>query len=55
MSNMANNVMGVDNDPLYYVISPNQPVGWIPPNSFEQQMYQLTHNGYVYNKDNKMV
>ena len=38
---MAKNLMGLDNDPLYYVIIPDQPAGWIPLNAFEQQMYQL--------------
>ena len=41
----------MDNDPLYYVISTDQPAGWVPPNDFEQQMYQLPHKGDVYNRD----
>ena len=53
--NMAKNVMGVNNDPLYYVISPDQPAGWVPPNDFYQQMYQLPHTGSVYNRYKKMV
>ena len=53
--NMAKNVMGVDNDPLYYSIMPDQPAGWVPPNAFAQQMYQLTHTRAVYNSDKKMV
>ena len=52
---IAKNIMGVNTDPLYYVISPDQPVGWAPPNSFYQKMYQLPHTGSVYNKDKKMV
>ena len=51
--NMAKNVMGVNNKPLYYVISPDQPAGWVPPNSFEQRMYQLTHTRAVYNRETK--
>ena len=53
--NMARNVMGVDNDPLYYVVRPDQMAGWVPPNAFEQIMYQLPHTGAVYNRDKKMV
>ena len=53
--NMANNVNGVDNYPLYDVINPDQLAGWVPPNSFEQRMYQLPHNGSVYNRENKMI
>ena len=34
--NMSKNVMGFDIDPLYYVIRLDQPVGWVPPNDFEQ-------------------
>ena len=52
---MAKNVMGVDNDPLYYVIRPDHLAGWFPPNAFEQQMYQLPHTGAVYKRDKKMV
>ena len=52
---MAKNVMGVDNDPLYYVIRPDQLAGWVPPNDFEHRMYQLPHTGDVYNTDKKMV
>ena len=44
--NMAKNVMGVDNDPLYYVIRPN---------AFEKRMYQLSHTKAVYNRDNEVV
>ena len=47
--------MGVDKDPLYYVISPDQPEGWVPLNAFEQRMYQLPHTGDVYNRDKKML
>ena len=36
--NMAKNEVEVDNDPLYYVIRPDQPAGWVPPNAFNQQM-----------------
>ena len=53
--NKANNIMGVDNDPLYYVISPDQPSGWVPPNAFKQQMYKLPHTGAVYNMDKRML
>ena len=53
--NMAKNVMGVDNDPLYYVIKLDQPAVWLPLNAFEHHMYQLPHTGAVYNRDNKMV
>ena len=53
--NMAKNVMGVDNDPLYYVIRTDQPSDWVPPNHFEQQMYQLPHNRDMYNRDRKMI
>ena len=52
---MAKNLMGVDNDPLYYVIIPDQPAGWVPPNAFEQKMYQTPHTRDVYNMDKKMV
>ena len=45
--NMAKNVIGVKNDPLYYVIRPDQTAGWVPPNAFEQQIYQLPHTGDV--------
>ena len=34
--NMAKNLMGVKNNSLYYIIRPDQPEGWVPPNSFEQ-------------------
>ena len=47
--------MGFDNDHLYYVISPDQPGGWVPQNFFEQRMYQLPHTEAVYNRDKKMV
>ena len=53
--NMAQNVMGVDNNPLYYVIRPDEPAGWVPPNAFEQRMYQFPHTGSVCNRDKKMV
>ena len=53
--NMANNIMGIDNNPLYYVISPDQLENWVPPNAFDQRMYQLPHTGTVYNRDNQMV
>ena len=43
-------MMGVDNDPLYYLISQDQPAGWVPQNAFEQRMYQLTHTGDMYNR-----
>ena len=36
--NMANNVMEVNNNPLYGVIRPDHTAGWVPPNDFEQQM-----------------
>ena len=36
--NLSTNVMGVDNDPLYYVIRPDHPAGWVPTNYFEQKM-----------------
>ena len=52
--NMAKNLMGVDNNPLYYVISPDQPAVWVLPNAFEQRMYQLPHTGAVYNRDKKI-
>ena len=48
--NMANNVMGVNNNPLYYVIRPDQPAGWVPPNTFEHHRCQLPHTGAVYNR-----
>ena len=48
--NMSKNVMGVDNDPLYYVIRPNQTTGWVPLNTFEERIYQLPHTGAVYNR-----
>ena len=48
---MAKNVMGVDNDPIYYAIITDQTAGWVPPNSFDQRMYQLPHTGDVYNRD----
>ena len=32
--NMANNIMGVNNEPLYDVISPVQLSGWVPLNAF---------------------
>ena len=53
--NMAKNVMGVDKDPLYYVISPDHPAGWVPPNAFEKRMHQLTHTWAVYNRGKKIV
>ena len=53
--NMAKNVMGVNKDPLYYVIRSYQPAYWVPPNAFEQRMYQLPHTGDVYNRDKQMV
>ena len=40
---MDKNAMGVNNNPLYYVIGPDQPEGWVPLNAFEQQIYQLPH------------
>ena len=52
---MAKNVMGLDNDPLYYLIRMNQSEGCFPSNDFEQQMYQLPHTGNVYNREKKMV
>ena len=52
---MAKNVMGVYNDPLYYVIRPDQPGCWVPQNYFEQRMYQLPHTGAVYNREKKML
>ena len=52
---MAKNFMGVDNDPLYYVVRPDQSLGWVPPNYFEHHMYQLPHTRAVHNKNNKMV
>ena len=53
--NMAKNVMAVDHNPLYYVISPDQPVGWVPQNASGHRVYQLPHIGAVYNRHNKMV
>ena len=53
--NMAKTVMGVDNEPPYYVIRTDQPVGWVPQNAIDQRMYQLPHTKYVYNMDKKMV
>ena len=50
--NMTKNIMRVDKDPLYYVIRPDQPADWVPPNAFEKRMYQLPHTGDVYNRDN---
>ena len=44
-----------DIDPLYYVIRLDQPVGWVPPNDFEQWIYQLPHTGTVYNIKKKIV
>ena len=32
--NMAKNLMGVDNNPLSYVIRPDQLAGWVPLNAF---------------------
>ena len=52
---MAKNMMGVDKDLLYYVIRPDHPEGWVPPNILEQKMYQLSHTGAVYNRDKKIV
>ena len=45
--NMAKHVMKVDNDPLYHVIRTDHPAGWVPPDAFEHQMYQLPHTGAV--------
>ena len=53
--NMANHVMGVDNNRIYDVIRPDQPSVWVPPNAFEQRMYQLPHTGDVCNRDKQMV
>ena len=53
--NMANHVMGVDNNRIYDVIRPDQPSVWVPPNAFEQRMYQLPHTGALNNRDKKMV
>ena len=53
--NLSTNVMGVDNDPLYYVIRPDHPAGWVPPNAFEKRMYQLPHTGTVYYREKKML
>ena len=53
--NMSKNIMGVDNDPLYYIIRPDHPAGLVSPNSFKQRMYQLPHTRAVYNRENKMV
>ena len=53
--NTAKNVMGVDNNPSYDLIRPDQPADWVPPNAFDQWMYQLPHTGDVYNRDKKMV
>ena len=47
--------MGINNDPLYDVIRPDHPSGWVPPNSFEQRMYQMPNTRAVYNRDKKMV
>ena len=52
---MAKNVMGVDNDPLYYVIRKDHPEWWVPPTAFKQRMYQLPYTCPVYNRDKKMV
>ena len=51
--NMAKNIMGVNNKPLYSVISSDQPVGWVPSNASGQRVYQLPHTGDVYNRYNK--
>ena len=53
--NMANHVMGVDNNRIYDVIRPDQPSVWVPPNAFEQRMYQLPHTGALNNRNKKMV
>ena len=45
----------MDNDPLYYVISTDQPAGWVPPNVFEQKIYQLPHTGAAQNRDKTIV
>ena len=53
--NMAKNIMVINNDPLYDVISLDQLVGWVLPNSLEQKMCELPHTGDLYKRDNKMV
>ena len=45
--NMAKNLMGFDNDPLYSVISPDHLSDWVPPNAFEKWVYQLPHTRVV--------
>ena len=52
---MSKNVMWVDNDPLYYVIRPDQISGWVSHNYFDQWMYLPTHTGAVYNRYKKML
>ena len=52
---MANNVIGVDKNPIYYVISTDQPAVWVPPNVFKQKIYQLPHTGAVQNRDKTIV
>ena len=47
--------MGINNNPLYYVISLDQLVGWVLPNSFEQKMCELPHTGDLYKRYKKMV
>ena len=48
--------MGVNNDPLYYVIRSDHPAGgWVPPTAFVQEAYQLSHTGSVYNRYKKIV
>ena len=52
---MVKTLMGSDNDPLYAVIRLDHPEGWVPPNAFEQRVYQMPHTGYVHNRDKKMI
>ena len=52
---MAKNVLGVNNDLLYYLIRLDQTSGWVPPNASDQRMYKLAHTGSVYKRDKKMV
>lgn len=53
--NMSKLTMGVDNEPLFYVIREDHDPGWVAPNDLEARAAQLPHAGATYKKDSDLL
>jgi hypothetical protein len=54
---MSKLTLGVDGDPLYYVIREDHEhePGWVAPNDLERRAEQLSHTGVTYKKDSDLL